>query len=52
MRRAAQPAKPDISIYDLKGMTADIFTELANWPKTSLLLCSYRDRKVFKMGER
>ena len=52
MRRAAQPAKPDISTYDLKEMTADIFTELANWLKTSLLLCSYRDRRGFKMGER
>ena len=52
MRRATQPAKPNISIYDFIGLTADIFTELANWLTASLLLCSCRDRKVSKMGER
>ena len=33
MRQATQPAKPDISIYDFEGLTADIFTALANWLK-------------------
>ena len=33
MRPATQPAKPNILIYDFKGLTADIFMELANWLK-------------------
>lgn len=30
MRRATQPAEPNILIYDFKGLTADIFIELVN----------------------
>ena len=41
MLRAAQPAKPDISIHDFKGLTADIFI-VANWPKTSLRSSLFR----------